>query len=549
METSTDLEKGLLVTREQMLWLMNFLGAKSLLGVNLNNPPSGTDSKVPANPEAISLPLEENGILLREGKERNILNPEVRPLLEALFFPEQAMVVIRDRPTIGNQIFYLLRKGPILLMHSFPQEGRHFILPIAQPVEIAQILLDWFPLGLLPSSAAELVMGRDVFDRTVFLARRGGREEALKALLDFPVEEGERTNLINAIHHRKLSGTIGLLVFQSNTVDDASSVNVLTDGLTGWAITQEESSASQEPSLRVRRTGADFTMIVRELVEQFAGTKLPRQQTDGSGKTTRFLLHLDEIAMALASINCTELSQKMAAAAFQGITAGEYSERMKAAQQSLMDHGLCKLSTRGFPDLEPDLAKAVYTIATSDFMIELAACRKDAPANTCIHIVRGRFFAAYYNYGKTMQVLEFGLHKDLPSYLEFLFPDFGGEKRVPEKSFSISYTALEKALDNVTDRKKADRILRLDGLKASETNSLLDDLSDSDYRATFIRRDAPGGGEIADTPQSVPSLPALLLVKSPRRSLLFRFQDHDKKGEALAVTQAAFLKEASDFIA
>jgi hypothetical protein len=549
METSSDLKNGSLFTREQMLWIMRFLGANSLLGVNLKDSSSGTNSNPAADPEATALELVEKGILQKEDEGQFLLHPEIRPLLETLFFPDRALVVARDRPSIGAQIFYLLRRGSTLLLHSFPQEGEHILLRISQPADVVHILVDWFPLGFIPSSAADFLMERDVWDRIVRLAGRDDREGALQALKDFPEEDAEKTNLLRAIRHRKLSGSVASLVFQANIVDDASSINVLSDGLTAWTIIQEESSGSPQPHLRLRRTGADFAMIVREWVERFAGVNLPRQQTDVSAKVTRFVLTMDEIAMALASIHCPELSQKMAASASRESSTGSYPERMQAAQRTLQDHGLCRISAAGFPDLEPDLARAVFTIAQSDCMIDLKACKKDVPVNSCIHIVHGRFFTAYYNYGSAMQLLEFGYFKDLPAYLEFLFPDFGNEQGMRSKNIAVSYAALEKALESIPDREKAGHALRVDGLKIAETNALLEDLSDMEYRASFTRREAPEILESTAAVESVPGMPALLLLKSPRRSLLFRFPDPEKKGEALAVTQAAFLKEGSAFLA
>jgi hypothetical protein len=543
MDPSSDFTKSSFFTREQILWLMNFLGSKSLLGVN------GKDSPVPADPEAVPRQLEEKGILARADKEHHVLNPDIRPVLEALFFPDQAMIISRDRPAIGGQIFYFLRKGPVLLMHCFPREGEHILLRISKPIAIVQILIDWLPLGCLPSSSLDCLMAPEAFNRVMQLAGRGENKEALEALRTIPGEENGKAELVNAIQRRKISGTIGLLAFQSNIVVEAACTNVLTDGVTAWTITQEDSSASREPPLRVRRTGADFTMTVRGLVERFAGEKLPRQQIDASARVTRFILTMDEIAVALASINCPELSLHMAAAASRGSNAGTYSERMQAAEQTLLDHGLCEKSAGGIPDLKPDLARAVFAIAQSDCMIDLKACKNDVSANSCIHIVHGRFFTAYYNYGTAMQLLEFGSYKDLPAYLEFLFPDFGIEKGIQKKSFPVSYTALEEIVGKSADRQAAAKALALNGVADSNAKLLAEDPADISFRASLIRHDAPERKKGAGEPRDGNCPNRLLLLKSPRRSWMFQFSNDGGKGTAIATDRAEFEKAISDLIA
>ena len=197
-----------------------------------------------------------------------------------------------------------------------------------------------------------------------------------------------------------------------------------SDGRTGWLISGLEPTAPEEKPLSIRRTGPDFLAVVGDLVEQFTGERLPKQQADPSGLFTRYTLSLDEFSMALAAVNCVELSTKLYAAISRDIKREQYADGMNKAQKSLVAHGLCTISERGLPVLNEDLAQAVFSVAKSDSMIQIKVVGKGPVAETGIYLVHRRFFSAYYNYGENLQILEYGRYEDAGAYLESLISCF-----------------------------------------------------------------------------------------------------------------------------
>jgi hypothetical protein len=550
MDTDSNLVNTFRITREEMLWLMDLSGATSLFGLDLKGSegkPESTRAKV--DPKKITDSLQKKGILHSEGRQGFAVDPQILPILDTLFFPDRTMIVVRDQKGIGRQFFHVLRKGKTIVMHSVPKEREHFIGLIPQPIDVLQLVVGWFPMYPLPVSPARFRIEKESFEQIRRLADAGKTDEALDALPLENLDSAERKNLIRAIADRKVSGSIACLDIHSNRVEGGDSIAVLTDGRTGWLISQDDSPAPEEGMATVRRTGADFSMTVREMVERLTGTKLSRRQADPSGKTIRFALSLDEMAMALAAINCKDLSQKMYAGISRDLTGERYPERMIQAQQSLVDCGLCAISERSLPILSKDLAQAVFPVAKSDSMIQISASGGGPAVETGVHVVRGKSFTAYYNYGEPLQLLEFGKHKDLVSYMEAMFPDFGTETGIQMTSFPVTYEVLEKAIGKAGDRKEAAKILASEGLEDSAARSLAEDLSDSSFRATLIRRDAPDRNNETKDAKNKTQTTALLMLKSPRRSLMFQFQEIGSKGKGGTTNREGFLKALSDLLA
>jgi hypothetical protein len=533
-----------------MLWLMELLGATSLFGLDLKGAEGEMElNRAKADPKKITGSLQKKGILHSEGKNGFAVDTQARPVLETLFFPDQTMIVVRDQKGIGRRFIHVVRKGKTIVMHSVPKEREHFIGLIPQPIDVLQLVVAWFPMYQLPISSVRFLIQKETFEQVRRLADTGKTDEALNTLPGGALDPEEAKTLIRAIADRKVSGSIACLDIRSNKVEGGDSIAVLTDGRTGWLISQEDSPAAEEGMVTVRRTSADFSMAVREMVERLTGTRLSRRQTDPSGRTVRFALSLDEMAMALIAINCADLSQKMYAGLSRDPTGEQYPDRMKKAQQSLVDCGLCAISERGLPVLSEDLAQAVFPIAKSDSVIQISASGAGPAADMGIYIVRGRFFTAYSNYGESLQMLEFGKYKELASHLEAMFPDFGTEKGIQKTSFPITYEALEKALEKNGGRQIAAKILALDGVTDSAARSLAEDLSDSSFRAMLIRRNAPDQKKETDDGKSNGQLASLLLLKSPQRSWMFQFSKDGDKGSSIVTDRAGFEKAISELIA
>jgi hypothetical protein len=527
------------LTAAETAAVMNLLGAATFFGA----PPPFPLRLSDEDRRKAEASLVEKGVLQRAGKLRPA--EEIRPLLEAVFFPEQALVVFRDVPGKGRQFFHAGRKGKILGIHSLPKGDENYFRAVEDPLDLVPAVVDWFPFYLLPVSAARFRLPQPAFDEIRRLAAAGKQPEALARLGGEGAESAEKQNLIRAIAHRTLSGSIARLRISDGAVVEGDSVALLTDGRTGWLIAQEGPPAA-EPELTVRRAGADLAMVVREYVETLAGVKFPQREADGAGRTVRFLLAADELAFALLAINCRDLSAKMYAALSGDLGGAGYAGRMDRARQSLMESGLCSLSERGLPVLDEELARAVFPVAKSDALIQLSEWQDGRTAETGIYIVTGTSFTVYRNYGASMQILECGKFADLQPQLESMFPDFGEGPAPERKPFSVSYGALEKSIAALNDPPAVGRLLAADGIPAAEAEQLSGDMAAADYRAMLRRSDAPDPEKKTGEPRGRADV--LLLLRRRDRSWLIRFESPSGKGRAGLAGRAEFREAAGRMI-
>ena len=523
-----------------MIWLMDFIGSPTLFGMELKPFPAAADKK------NIIGSLEKKGILLRKGKQAPDLSPQIRLILNALFFPERALIVYRDLPGSGRQFFHALHKEKTTVLHSFPKEGEHAIRLIPQPAQLQSLFISWFPFFPLPITPAKFRIDRKIFERVRNLAGAGKSAEAINGFNPEGFDPEEKKKLIRAIAERKITGSIAWLILKEAKVEEGDSIALLTDGRSGWMMSQEDLPKSAGTTLTVERVGADIAMVFRGILEKLTGARLPRPEPDPSVKFVRFALSLDELAVSLALINCQELSQKMYMGLSNDKTGESYAERMKKAQQSLLDSKLCVVSDRGLPNLAENLAQAVFSIAKSDLMIQINASEGGAAIETGVYILRGRSFTIYRNYGERMQLLDFGKYADLPSQMESLFPGFGTEAKVQKAAFAIEFEKLNKAWEE--NPQEAEKILASEGIPEADRKLLLEDLSDSVMRAMLIRRDAPDRKK-KDTENKEGRRPnALLLLKSSKRSWMFMFHAAGEKGTATVTDQEGFRKALADLI-
>jgi hypothetical protein len=441
-----------------------------------------------------------------------------------------------------------MEKGKSLVLHSFPKEREHFIQPVSQSINLFQFLLNWFPLSRLPLSAAKFEIPEDVLTQVQSLAESGKPEEALNLLQSKTLESDELKSFFHALSEQRISGNMGWVSFSEGKAKLEDTLSVVSDGRTGWLISGVKPPAPEDKPLSVRRTGSDFQAVVGDFVERFTGDKLPKQQADASSKFIRYTLSLDEFTMALAAVNCIELSTKLYAAISRDIQREQYADRMNKAQQSLVEHGLCTMTDRGLPVLNEDLAQAVFSVAKSDSMIQIKVSGGGQAAETGIYLVRGRFFSAYHNYGEHLQVLEYGKYKDAGAYLEIMFPLFCEEKNIQNISSGISIDALDKVEKLKSNPQETEQILISDGVADTTARLLAGDFSDAQFRATLRQRDPSKDKQNKDDKKNGKKPNMLLLMKSPRRSWIFQFQDSNPKGTATVPDQAGFVKALRELI-
>jgi hypothetical protein len=425
-------------------------------------------------------------------------------------------------------------------------------MEIPQPEIIVQFIAGWFPFFQFPAASVDFKINKIRYEEVDRLASEGKISEALSALNPETLDPNEKDNLIRAMAEKKISGAVAWLEVHEGKISAGDSIALITDGRTGWMISQEELPNPEGTILTVGRTGADFLMKIREIVEKLTGIPFPRQEVDPAGTTMRFALSLDELSVALASINCTNLSIKMYAGLSGDHTGKYYGERMMKAQQSLIDNGLCSLSERGLPILKKDLAQAAFPIANSDFMLRISGSDGGPTTDTGVYVVRGRFFTSYRNFGKQFQVLEYGKYEGLAIYLESVFPDFGSEQDVKKEAFGLSFDSLQKAFEKIGSKSEIVKILTSNNVPGPDADYLAEDFSSTSFRAMITRRNAPERKKKKDQNPDIKEeenhLQSIFLLKSPQRSWMFQFYAKGEKGTAALTDREGFRKALAELI-
>ena len=540
---------GLEITREEMLYLMHALKADILIGTN---------------PQEIAIDLAS---FLREGDQDKIVkslvnkkiieskcphefevNPDIQSGLDTLFFPEQAIFVMRNRSQSCRQIFYVLQKGKSIVLHSFPKKREHYLYAFSKAQDLYQFLINWFPLFRLPVSASKFDIAMETFGRIRVLAENGKTKEILNLLETTAIDPDEKEYFVQAMAEQKIIGGMSWLSYHEGKVQNEDSLTIVSDGRTGWLISKKKTSDPEEKLLSISRTGADFTAVARDFVERFTNEILPRHEKNSSGIFIRYTLSLDEFAMALAAVNCVELSTKLYAMISRDVKREQYSDRMNKAQQSLIEHGLCTMSERGLPVLDEDLAQAVFSVAKANSQIDITASGGGPVVDTGVYLVHGRFFSAYYNYGEHLQVLEYGKYIDAGIYLKSLFPAFCIQKDARKISSGISLDTMDRVRKIEGNRQETEKVLLSDGIRDTTAQLLAEDFSDSKFRAMLFRKDPPEDKENKKTKKDGKKPNLLFLLKSPRRSWIFQFQEPGSKGTAIVPDQAGFSKTVRELI-
>jgi hypothetical protein len=531
------------ISRTEMLYLLNALSARDLIGVDQRILHAELDSfRGNKNSAEIEKSLIAKKILTPDKQRGHALSEEIRPVLDVLFFPQRALFTSRRRAGEGRQVICAAQKNKTIVVHAFPSKGEHSVRVIPNPDGLFEFLIAWFPFFRLPISKAEFKIPQALYNRIRSTAMAGQAKEALALLETVPLDPEEKKAFIRSLADGRLSGTMAWMQMEDGKIGRADSVAVVSDGQTGWLISQEDGPSTVDGAIfNIRRTGADLAMTVRAYVEQVADMKLPRLQTDPSGKFKRFSLTSDELAMALNAINCTDLAGKFYAENSGDPNVELYAGRMKEAQQTLIDSGLCILSEKKNPQIHEDLSQALFSIARADSMIQVTASGRGSTANTSIYLVRGRFFTSYFNHGEFLQVMEYGEFKDIGFYLESLFKDFYAVKKEKQQTYSISFDSLDKARMMEGKPGEIEELFVREKIPPGAARLLAEGFSESIFRATLLRHNPPEKEpDKENKKQKKPTAMLLLLLKSRSGSWIFEFQETSVPGKAYPADHEVF---------
>jgi hypothetical protein len=214
MDKQLESPPALKITREEMLYLMDFFKAHFLIGFNRETMTKELDSFLQkGNRNEIAKSLMTKNILKSKSPHTFEINPDIQSVVDTLLFPERVLVVVRYISNHGNQVFYVMEKGKSLVLHSFPKGREHFIQPFSQSINLFLFLLNWLPLSRLPLSATRFDIPKDLLLQVQSITENGKMEEALNLLQSKTLESGEMKSFFHALSEPKISGSIGWVSF------------------------------------------------------------------------------------------------------------------------------------------------------------------------------------------------------------------------------------------------------------------------------------------------------------------------------------------------
>lgn len=255
-------DKVFVLSREELYYLMKLLGANVMIGL-------GAAESSSAVLDRGRVSLAQRGLVTTDPTgSKDKVDDRLLPLAMASFFPDGALIVVRNLPEVGEQVLLFFRRETSMVLHSFPEQLSHRLAPLdnQQAVDLIQ---RWFPLTAYPWSESSLLLPVERFEKVRDKAEAGQKDTALQLLVDSApaLADEEKINLIKAIEQRTISGSFAVVQCTGDTITRAYSVAVVAGPSTAWLISQPEDD-SQGDYFSIRRVGADFGDVVTGLIRR-----------------------------------------------------------------------------------------------------------------------------------------------------------------------------------------------------------------------------------------------------------------------------------------
>jgi hypothetical protein len=264
-------QEVIVISRAELIYLMDRLDAQRMVGLDvLAKDPSAfyggnresviQDGRSSLIQRGLVLPSKDGGNDQAEGM---LLKCAITS-----FFPDSALLVVRNIPQLGEQVLVFFRREDYLLLHSFPEEHTHRMEPLDDSDQVLEILLDWFPLHQYLKGKTQLHMSPGELEAFQGLAESQQENAAVELLQNQPLSNDEKLTLVQAVEDRAISGSFAVLYLEGEVVHDAFSLAVFADGKTAWVLEQPEDDIEGQ-QLSVSRIGPDFKGVMGRLIERW----------------------------------------------------------------------------------------------------------------------------------------------------------------------------------------------------------------------------------------------------------------------------------------
>jgi hypothetical protein len=499
----------LLLSRQELIGLATLAGAQAVIGLEIQ---SDEIASVQSKKKEVDSRLSELGLL-----KRKIIPANQRAMIQTLFQPERALIVVRDRPDVGKQILIFLCRQKQCLLHSFPKENQHRIVEM-NPDEIENMLKEWFPV--LTGVASDAILLAETQLSELIATTNNGETPPLLPNIDSAISQ----KLFQSLQTRKWSASFLSLELQNGQAVNADSLTAWSGDSSVWVADLYNSSGV----MRLLCGGDNFIGLRRLMVRRLA-------QFDKIVRAYR--LSSEELAFALTLLNRSDLAKRILQSTPSQIT----DESWQMAAQNLQARGLSGVSPRGFPSLASDFEQALAPMVLHTRIGRIRTVSPQGNSEGTLYLLKDRFFCAHF-VRNNAHVVESGNWGQFPGYLLSLFQGFGDHKIAISKPAKISLQALTDLLEE-SDQLSVEKRLRQAGLSKTLAASLAIDITRPVYRASMIGINTPR----KDSSDRTDDHPTLLLLKGKQQDWVFSFPNEDAEsiGQAMQADRKRLITEVT----
>lgn len=254
---------------------------------------------------------------------------------------------------------------------------------------------------------------------------------------------------------------------------------------------------------------------------------------------SRYSLSLEELALVLGLINCTDKAHSLMRSVYADITDHQMEARFVSATNSLLACNLMTLSERLTPRLGKELEMLVFPIASHDQLLQLTLITKQETKRSTVYMQKGRRFTSLTPDKDVVNIVEQGETEQLPQYLRSYLNNFG------KGSGNATYgTVPLHFLNNVNEDSQT--ILVQQGWSKSAARQFGEDLNNPILRGSMVLVNISQPTRIES---SNANKHLLALLQGKKRSWIIDYPISDpERGMARMVDERSFEESLAGFL-
>lgn len=249
----TDHAAQFLLSRDELVGLLHLVGSSHLVGIRLDEPDLPSDKYEELLARAFQSLTRRSLISASPPTTHAAIAESLFECVNVLAYREFAAILVRGRPSRGQQIYIYNCWHGQLVLHTFPTPESHWIARIASRNELARQLQTLMPLA--PSTAGSslyLDLTENDLEKLREDAQSGQPGTAINRLISAGFSSDTAKTLVQALSAPLLTLSVAFLQCSADTIDGATSIAVFGDTESAWGIWP---LVGQQPTLRLRPVG------------------------------------------------------------------------------------------------------------------------------------------------------------------------------------------------------------------------------------------------------------------------------------------------------